>query len=104
MAWEDVMHGRREVTLLGDFHCMLTIEEQNEWHEHFGATPEWIAFRDAENHRNALLVACGADASLRVELEASLSRARDLQDALYPVAKAWYAGLVERRREASGGI
>ena len=100
MAWENVVHGRRDVKLTGDFNCALAVEEENEWREHSVRTPERQALRHAEVQVNVLSIALFADSSLRPELQLWMERKRDAEDGMYAVAKAWFAGLVERRKAA----
>ncbi len=93
-TWRAFSEGRTERILGGEFRCRLNCDEVNEWNEHVVSTPEFKRLQAAE-------IAVAAAYMALVDYDQCASSIREQEDAtraMFAVAKAWFAGLTERRK------
>ncbi len=90
----------RPTRLIGQFYCLLTREEMNQWHEFISATPERIA-QEKATHELAILIARqnGTTDDLSQSLRGLMMEQCSLDDQLHRIARSWYANLTETKPE-----
>ena len=89
---------RQDVVLIGGFICRLTADERNAWTEHVRRTNEHADIVEAEAVYRAL---CERQRATATDLGVAGAH-RELvraEQALYAVAKAWYAANINLGQE-----
>jgi hypothetical protein len=98
-AWLDVEDWGETTKLLGEFSCRMTEEDQNEFHEHAVQTDEFKRLEKARLSVNIAYSRLRAGDGNESQYGDAEQEYRNAREACYEMSKAWYAGLLERRRQ-----